>query len=136
MLQVDLSTLSGPELRQLLDTTRNRGQADLSYRILEEMQTRRERETAPTRALFRGRRPSEPRVIELNLGDPLDREEDPLLDFDEPDADADPVASLTLEPTRHDPGPPPKRKRLLGPGFVIGIAVGLASGGALGLAVA
>ena len=42
MLQVNLSNLSGPELRRLLDATRSRGEAALSYQILQEMAARRE----------------------------------------------------------------------------------------------
>lgn len=138
MLQVDLSTLSGPDLRRLLDTTRERGQAALSYEVLQEMAARREaREQEGPRKLLPGRRRAEPRVIELNLGDPLDRDEDPdlLPDRDPVVEDADPVGSLTLERPR-DPGPPPKRRRLLGAGFAIGIGVGLAAGAALGLGIA
>ena len=37
MPDFDLSTLSGPELRGLLDSTRQRGQAAQSYRILQEI---------------------------------------------------------------------------------------------------
>lgn len=142
MLQVDLSTLSGPELRQLLDTTRDRGQAALSYQVLQEMAARREREQQESGArlkLLRGRRRSEPRVIELNLGDPLDKKDD--LDFDDdipdlPAADHDPVSSLTLDRAR-SPGPPPVRRTKIGrAGFAVGMAVGLAAGGALGVGVA
>src|SRR6185312_1500297 len=96
MLQVDLSTLRGPELRQLLDSARQRGQAALSYEILQEMAARRERrEREGPRPLFQGRRGAEPRMIEMNLGDPLDPQDD--------DADWD------------DPGPPPEPLTLAPP---------------------
>src|SRR5579862_255446 len=81
MLQVNLSTLSAPELRRLLDSTRERGQASLSYQILQEMAARRERGgRGGPKALFAGRRPPEPRVIAVDLGDPLDREDDAAQD--------------------------------------------------------
>lgn len=70
MPQVDLSSLSGSELRALLNATRERGEAAQSYRILQEMAARRGDSPAPPGA----RRPPEPRVIEVDLGDPLDRE--------------------------------------------------------------
>src|SRR5436190_20577702 len=79
MLQVDLSTLNGPELRRLLDTTRERGQAALTYQILQEMAARRERVArGGPRALLPGRRPAEPRMIDVELGDPLDDPDDDI----------------------------------------------------------
>ena len=74
MAEVNLSTLSGPELRHLLDATRNRGQASLSYQILQEMAARRE----GRRRQGLKRRPQEPRIIALDLGDPLEPEDDDL----------------------------------------------------------
>jgi len=75
MLQVDLSTLRGPELRQLLDATRRRGQAKLSYEILQEMAARRERGGQPS---------TEPRLVGLDLGDPLEREDEDAFAGDAP----------------------------------------------------
>jgi len=40
MSQIDLSTLPGQELRQLLDSARQRGHAAQSYEILQEMESR------------------------------------------------------------------------------------------------
>jgi uncharacterized protein YecT (DUF1311 family) len=101
MLQVNLSTLSAPELRRLLDSTRERGQASLSYQILQEMAARRERGgRGGPKALFTGRRPPEPRVIAVDLGDPLDREDEPPQD-DLPSLaawDAPPPAEPETEP--------------------------------------
>src|SRR5688500_19420170 len=57
MPSMNLSTLSGPELRQLLDAARTRGQAQLTYQILQEMEARRAARGRP-RGLFRMRRPN------------------------------------------------------------------------------
>jgi uncharacterized protein YecT (DUF1311 family) len=131
MLQVDLSSLSGAELRSLLDTTRSRGQADLSYRILQEMEARRAREPGP-KALFKRRR-GEPKMIELNLGDPLEPEPDE--DDDVPSLSDAREAPLELRPVDHvDNGPPPERQKKVG--FRTGIAVGVVGGLALGLGLA
>ena len=90
MLQVDLSSLAGPELRQLLDSTRKRGQAKLSYQILQEMAARRERGGLPS---------SEPKVIAVDLGDPLERHDDFL------DEEPSPVASPTpRDEAQYEPG--------------------------------
>lgn len=75
MPQVELSALSGPELRRLLDTTRARGQAALTYQILQEMAARRDAPRPPAR-LSLLRRPAEPRVVGLRLDDPLERGDD------------------------------------------------------------
>jgi uncharacterized protein YecT (DUF1311 family) len=74
MPQVNLSTLSGPDLRRLLDSTRGRGDAALSYKILQEMAARRENRPRP--GLFLRRRPAEPQIIAVDLGDPIDREDE------------------------------------------------------------
>ncbi|HEY2358745.1 MAG TPA: hypothetical protein VGH86_14930, partial [Phenylobacterium sp.] len=105
MLQVNLSTLSAPELRRLLDSTRERGQASLSYQILQEMAARRERGgRGGPRALFTGRRPAEPRVIAVDLGDPMERADEPLQDelpslaaWDAPPPEPEAEAPLKLE---------------------------------------
>jgi uncharacterized protein YecT (DUF1311 family) len=74
MPHVNLSEMSAPELRQLLDSTRQRGEAALSYQILQEMAARRE--NGGRRGLFRMRRPAERRVIAVDLGDPMEPEDD------------------------------------------------------------
>lgn len=108
MPQLDLSTLSGAQLRQLLDSARSRGQAALAYQILQEMAARREGREA-------GRRAGEPRVVALDLGDPLERTED-----DPPEIDAassgfpDDERALALEPVA-DPGRRPARRRKAAP---------------------
>jgi uncharacterized protein YecT (DUF1311 family) len=76
MPEVNLSTMSAPELRRLLDSTRARGEAALSYQILQEMAARRE--GRGRRGLFLMRRPAKPRVIAVDLGDPMEPEEDDL----------------------------------------------------------
>jgi len=98
MAQVDLSALSGPELRRLLDTTRARGDAALSYQVLQEMAARRD---APRpRGLLSMRRPSEPRVVSLNLGDPMDPQDElPPLPGTRPPPEPEPVPA------------PPRRSR-------------------------
>ncbi|HVI32263.1 hypothetical protein [Phenylobacterium sp.] len=137
-MQLDLTSLSAAELRSLLDSARDRGQAAQSYQILQEMARRRESGPKP-----RGRRrPAEPRIIDLDLGDPLDRKvEDELLAMPdpppaEPDPDADPLAGLTL--AVHPPAAPKKRRpeRRGPPGLVVfaaGASVGVAAGVALAI---
>lgn len=109
MPQVNLSTLSGPELRQLLDTTRQRGEAALSYRILQEMADRRQ--GAGRRGLFQMRRPTEARNIAVDLGDPMDRGDDdvpPMPHWRPPSLESKAPSSLTPEPAA---GPEPRRSR-------------------------
>lgn len=67
MPEVNLSALNGQDLRSLLDSARARGQAQLSYQILQEMAARRE-----------GRQGPEPHMVTLNLGDPLTARDDEL----------------------------------------------------------
>jgi uncharacterized protein YecT (DUF1311 family) len=89
----------------LLDSSRERGQAALSYQILQEMAARRERrEKGGPKALFTGRRPAEPRVISVDFSDPLERENDAALDdlpplaaWRTPPSEPDPAATLRLE---------------------------------------
>src|SRR5262245_37655460 len=107
MLQVDLSTLSGPEIRRLLDAARSRGQATLAYQTLQEMAARREREDSKKggKRLFAGKPPAEPRLASVDLGDPLDRHDDvdemesPLT----PQPDPEPQIAAQAEP---EPLPP------------------------------
>ncbi|MCR5878511.1 hypothetical protein [Phenylobacterium sp. J367] len=58
-MQLDLANMSGRELRSLLDTARDRGQAQQSYEILQEMARRRMDEPRPKR---RSPRPAPPRT--------------------------------------------------------------------------
>ena len=67
MPQVNLTALSGQELRQRLDSSRARGDAALAYEILREMATRREAETA--RRPRARRRAGEPHLVEVDLDD-------------------------------------------------------------------
>jgi uncharacterized protein YecT (DUF1311 family) len=152
-MQLDLTRLSTRELRGLLDSARDRGQAAQSYQILEEMARRRggdgDGENRPRGRRGPRRRPEEPRIITLDLGDPLEPgpepwAEDPALPLppsaqaapDEimpQDHDDDPLAGLTLarEP-RSQPRPRSPRRTL--PGLVIfaaGASMGVASGVAL-----
>ncbi|HLZ75120.1 hypothetical protein [Phenylobacterium sp.] len=151
MLNVDLSTLRGQELRQLLDTTRRRGDAAVTYEILQEMAVRRERgEPEQRRGLFGPKRSAEPRVIELNLGDPLDPKDPQLEEADmapphvedweleaaEQDDDATylhpPPPGLNGSPEFDDRPPPPKPRRRalwLSTGLAMGLVAGLALGG-------
>ncbi|WP_309092802.1 lysozyme inhibitor LprI family protein [Phenylobacterium sp.] len=144
--QLDLSTLSGPELRSLLDSARDRGQAAQSYEILQEMARRREGGEAPKRR-FGGRRreAGEPHIITLDLGDPMDRGDDP---FDVPPppelADAEPPLTLAREPEpapaprakASKPPKPPKAPRVRrGPGSPLGFALGGLAGIVLGVGV-
>ena len=103
--QVDLTTLRGPELRSLLDAARNRGQADLSYQILQEMAARRDG-AKPKTGMLKGKRASEPHLVTLNFGDPLarDDEEEELPPWTPPHAvEAESVADPEPEP---EPEPP------------------------------
>ncbi|MBX3482945.1 hypothetical protein [Phenylobacterium sp.] len=125
MLQLDLSTLSGPDLRSLLDTARERGQARQSYLILQEMARRREGGDPGLRKRASRRDRSEPRFIELDLGDPLER-----LAVEEEEAQPDPIDDLRLE-REPDPDPPPRRRWSVGvftAGAVVGLAVGAFAG--------
>lgn len=118
MPSMNLSTLNGPELRQLLDTARARGQAELSYQILQEMEARRE---ARGRGLFRMRRgAAEPRV--LDLGDPQEAEDDipPMPSWVAPVREPPPAAVLEPKPKPkpkpvREPSPPPSRRRKAAP---------------------
>src|SRR5579864_9520261 len=102
---VDLAAMPGPELRSLLDSTRRRGDAKLSYEILQEMAQRRERGEPARATPFRKRRHAAPHLVSVDLGDPLDRP-DPL-DFDrlDPnlvDSEEDDIPPLPPEPLAWD----------------------------------
>ncbi|MBL8773258.1 MAG: hypothetical protein JNK30_17885 [Phenylobacterium sp.] len=141
MLQVDLSSLSGPELRQLLDSTRSRGQADLSYRILQEMADRRERHARDGRGrLLRTRRDVEPRPITLDLGDPLEPRSDPgLIEPADLPPDEPPLTLETAEPPSapaRSRTPPARTRPRRSPWVAAGFAAGLAVGAMVGVGVA
>lgn len=108
MPQMNLSALNGQELRRLLDASRARGDAPLAYQILQEMAERREAREERGRSLLR--RSAEPRVVALNLGDPMEPDDDlpPMPNWrppaPEPEASIAPVA----EP---EPAPPPRKSR-------------------------
>ncbi|OHB30897.1 MAG: hypothetical protein A2790_09530 [Phenylobacterium sp. RIFCSPHIGHO2_01_FULL_69_31] len=118
MPNLDLSALNGAELRRLLDSSRERGLATQSYQILEEMARRRE--AGPQR---RSRRPAEPRVISMELGDPLERRDD--FAEAEPEPPPDPAANLTLG---RAPREGRRRWGLPAGTFVAGAAMGVALG--------
>ena len=111
MPDVNLSTLSGPELRRLLDATRERGEAALSYQILQEMAARRE---GPARkGLFQTRRPAAPRIVAVDLGDPMEPKDDDLPDWTPP---PEPEVSLAAEP---EPAPRRSRRKKAPPEAVV-----------------
>lgn len=135
--------MSTPELRQLLDSSRSRGHAAQSYRILQEMAARRDAEPEPRKRKARPhRRPPEPRVISIDLGDPLEpepefRQDDAVPDDFEvppmPNADPsdDPIAGLTLGSPAPAAAPAPETPRKRRGGFAVftvGAVLGVAAG--------
>ena len=109
MSQVNLTAVTGQELRQLLDSSRRQGDASLSYQILQEMAARRR---APAeRGLFKGRRPPEdrtieartiePRTVEADFGDRAERDDIPPM----------PAIRLPLTPANTDAATPPPERR-------------------------
>lgn len=101
MPQVNLSGLNGSELRQLLDASRRRGDAALSYSILQEMAARRDGGEA--RHSSKGRRQSEPRMVAVDLGEPTEKDELPKDEapiVEEPTAAAAPQTPEPLEMSR------------------------------------
>jgi uncharacterized protein YecT (DUF1311 family) len=152
MPQVNLSNLSGPELRGLLDSARQRGLAAQSYEILQEMAARR--------AQAEGSKPSkrsagkgEPRVIAVDLGDPLDRPDELVDPVVEPPPPSEPLDDIGMDlaqavqdrsprrkPARERKARPSvagpqavRRKRWPGVVFAAGIAVGVLLGCGLAL---
>ena len=69
MPNINLSTLNGQELRRLLDATRRRGDAALSYQVLQEMALRREQEKDRAGLGLLKRRAREPHIIDVDLAD-------------------------------------------------------------------
>ncbi|MBS0360268.1 MAG: hypothetical protein JSR98_02715, partial [Proteobacteria bacterium] len=119
MLQINLSALNTRELRQLLDASRRRGDAALSYKVLQEMQVRREgsgKEGAPhvvelepaeaedddlpPAPLWPPGRTGQAQAPELELEPELGQEL-------EPEPEADPEPALTLAAARE---PQPRRR--------------------------
>ena len=74
MPQVNLSGLNGSELRQLLDASRRRGDAALSYSVLQEMAARRDGGAAQTTSKTKHR--SGQRLVAVDLGEPERTEDD------------------------------------------------------------
>lgn len=133
MPEVDLSTLSGAELRSLLDASRRRGQATQAYQILQEMEARRtpgrrgrRRPAAEAAADAETEADAEPRPMRLPSEVDLDRSFAPApplapaTDADAPDdaPSADHAASddageppLSLPPRERPPRKRPPRKR-------------------------
>jgi uncharacterized protein YecT (DUF1311 family) len=75
MPQVNLSALNGQELRQLLDSSRRRGDAALSYKVLQEMAARRDNPSA--RRGFSRTAADEPILVDADLGDPAEDDDLP-----------------------------------------------------------
>ena len=141
MPHVNLSTMSRAELRQLLDSSRQRGEAAVTYQVLQEMAVRRD--PPERRGLFPARRPSEPRIVEVNLGDPMQPTDDLPPAPKPPDSHWDGDLDLPDAPAIEAPGdwdlrvapaepanlPTPRRRRgLPGAGFAAGIVLGVAGG--------
>jgi uncharacterized protein YecT (DUF1311 family) len=142
MPDVDLSSLSGTELRRLLDSSRARGQASLSYQVLKEMAERRERG---------GRKPRRgggAHVVSLDLGERLEADDGDVAVAEReaeppPQTLADPPGGAQPEPDEAaplylQPEPPPAvrtTRRERGPGGrwpTVGFLAGLALGAGLG----
>ncbi|MEO8113120.1 MAG: hypothetical protein ABI655_01980, partial [Phenylobacterium sp.] len=101
MPQVNLSTLNGAELRDLLDASRRHGDAQASYRILQEMAARREGPLKTRR---------EPRFVAIDLGDPLEKGDDlpPMPNWRPPGLSPNsPPSEIDRPLSLQDPGPPP-----------------------------
>jgi hypothetical protein len=99
MPQVNLTALTGQELRHLLDSSRARGDARSAYEILREMAARRE--AAAERRPAASRRAAAPRLVSVDLGDPLEAKEDdlpPLPNWRAPAHDDAPPAAAASEP--------------------------------------
>ncbi|MDZ4374140.1 MAG: hypothetical protein U1C74_22310 [Phenylobacterium sp.] len=135
---MNLSTLRSPELRQLLDAARTRGQAQLTYQILQEMEARRTARGQP-RGLFRMRRPNaEPMALVLDSASnepesdvtPLTRPDPPLA----LEASPDPSSQWNAPPEERLPAMParPPRTRRYSRGSATFLSVGLAAGLVLG----
>jgi uncharacterized protein YecT (DUF1311 family) len=102
MPQVNLSSLSGVELRQMLDSSRRRGDAGLSYAVLQEMAARRT-QAAQKRPKSKAKRDAEPRVIDVDMSDQDDEADEvpPMPNWRPPvrEAAEPPPPPATPEPT-------------------------------------
>jgi uncharacterized protein YecT (DUF1311 family) len=117
MPHVNLTALNPQELRRLLDSSRRRGDAALSYKILEEMAARRQ--TASNGRWRKGARPPEPRHIEVDFGEAgevdglpplpagLSAREEAELEVDSAPADREPAPDFDRPLTLHDGGDEP-----------------------------
>jgi hypothetical protein len=128
MSKIDLSTLPAQELRQLLDSARQHGRAAQSYEILREMDARRTRPVAATVKRWRKRSRRQPRLVELQLGEPPET-------YDAPSelSDEEPPLTLGHGPPQPVPAyrPAPARPRWGHLGalcFAAGLAGGVAAG--------
>lgn len=108
MPQVDLAALNGRDLRQLLDASRRRGDATLSYKILQEMAVRREHPAE--RGPFMMLRPGEPRLAAVDLDDPMEPDELPPLPTWRAPGEA-PGTSAPPPPKPEAPPAPSRRAR-------------------------
>jgi hypothetical protein len=132
--KIDLATLPTAELRQLLDSARQRGQAAQSYEILREMDARRSGLAAPIMTKGR-RRPARrgPRMIELQLGDPLEKFDEPLEGSpDVPDAEPPLTLGEPAAPQAAPPVPPASVRPRWGHWATLCFALGLGGGVAAG----
>jgi len=111
MPQVNLSTLNGQELRQLLDSSRRRGDAALSYTVLQEMAARRE--AGGERRPFMLRRPAEPRHVDVELDEAAETDDDlpPLPNWRPPVRDAEAVGGASPPPAPQAPAERRSRRK-------------------------
>jgi uncharacterized protein YecT (DUF1311 family) len=106
MPQVNISALNGQELRQLLDSSRRRGDAALSYKVLQEMAARREA-AVERRGPFAMRRTAEPRHIDVDLSDPLEADDvPPMPNWRPPALNGEGEAEPMDSPAHQDEAPP------------------------------
>jgi hypothetical protein len=117
MPNVNLTALNPQELRRLLDSSRRRGDAALSYKILEEMAARRQ--TSSNGRWRKGARPAEPRHIEVDFSEPgeadglpprpagLTPHEEAELEAESVSADPEPAPDFDRPLTLHDGGDEP-----------------------------
>jgi uncharacterized protein YecT (DUF1311 family) len=103
MSQVNLTDVSGQQLRQLLDSSRRRGDAALSYKVLQEMAARREAPSERRGFLTRGS--VEARHLEVDLGEPAEDDDLPPMPNWRPPA----LEAVATPPLVPEPAPPKPR---------------------------
>ncbi|WP_372786078.1 hypothetical protein [Phenylobacterium sp.] len=105
MPQVNLTDVTAQELRRLLDSSRRRGDAALSYKILQEMAARRD---APAK-----RRQAGPRLVAVELGEPLEDDDlPPMPNWRPPPREVEALASPEPEAASASaPAPRPSRRK-------------------------